>query len=150
MGVAGFAMQGPIVHGLYTSADRLFGTGAPKFGIVLRKVAFMSACAPIHITAVFGTVALLSGKSSAEAIEKVSQDLPKAYIPGFAYWPAVNLAAFGLIQGVEARGKLYAVAGLIWSVFLAYCANIPVEEEQQSLSSWLSSTMPGGGSASRE
>jgi hypothetical protein len=49
---------------------------------VLRKVAFASAFAPVHISALFGTVILLSGKTASEATEKVMVDMPQAYMMG--------------------------------------------------------------------
>ena len=81
MGFAGFAVQGPLIHWMYSKADVLFGT-KPGLGTVLRKVAFASAFAPVHISALFGAVILLSGKTAAEATDKVVNDMPKAYMMG--------------------------------------------------------------------
>jgi len=124
MAFAGLCVQGPLIHWLYHCIDHFLGK-KQNLATVLRKICASSAFAPVHICAVFGTVAALRGDSAEEIATKVTVDFPKAYLAGFFYWPVVNLGNFLIITAPETRVKVHSAASLLYSVFLTFAANTP-------------------------
>merc|ERR1712037_378047 len=124
MAFAGFVVQGPIIHWMYHGIDHLLGT-KQNLATVLRKICASSGFAPVHICALFGTVAALQGKNSEEIVTKLTVDFPKAYLAGFFYWPVINLGNFFVITSPETRVKVHSAASLLYSVFITFAANTP-------------------------
>ena len=123
MGTVGLCVQGPLFHGMYLAADRVCGRSA-VMPTVLRKVAFTTACAPLHLSCLFASVALVDTRGDVgAAASKVVETVPGVFAAGAAFWPAVNVGLFKFVATPATRVKAAAFASMIWNIFLAYKAN---------------------------
>jgi len=51
--------------------------------------------------------------------ERTRAGLWPMLVAGWKFWPAVSLANFALVQSVEMRNLVGALAGLVWGVYLS-------------------------------
>lgn len=88
--------------------------------------------APINISLVFTSVALLKGQSLHDAKAKVKRDLPKTYLAGACYWPIVSFFNFRFVP-LDYRPFLIGLAGAMWNIYLSSVANRPHQKPQPAV-----------------
>ena len=86
--LSGFFVSGPLSLAVLSLAESAFPGCSTR--AVVSKVALNGALAPIGLSLVFTSVALLEGKGWVGAREKLRSDLAATWLTNALFWPAVN------------------------------------------------------------
>ena len=116
MGLTGCCVSGVISQLTYLWAARVVG------GSVGRRVAAMTAIAPISITATQGSVAAQCSMPVADMASKLKRDVPPTFAANLIYWPPL-LAAIVKFVSVPYQGVVGAGGWFVWSIVLSLYAN---------------------------
>ena len=78
-----------------------------------KKMLLNALIAPVMISTTFISITLLSGKSFANAQQKVQKDIGPTWITGGFYWPIVGFLNFRFVP-VSYRAFTGSLAGVGW------------------------------------